>query len=40
MKVLRTDRQGLALKFVDYEVEGERFNINDLKQHWEDSVAR
>lgn len=39
MKVLRTDRQGVALKFVDYEVEGKRFNINDLKQHWQNNVA-
>ena len=40
MKVLRTDRQGLALKFVDYELEGQRFDINDLKQHWQNSAAR
>jgi len=40
MKVLRTDRQGLALKFIDYELEGERFNIDDLKQHWESNIAR
>lgn len=40
MKVLRTDRQGVALKFVDYELEGERFNINELKQHWQNNVPR
>jgi len=39
MKVLRTDRQGVALKFVDYEVEGERFDIDKLKQHWQSDIA-
>lgn len=39
MKVLRIDRQGLALKFVDYEVEGKRFNIKELNQHWENNAT-
>ena len=32
VKVLRTDRQGVALKFVDYELNGERFEITDLQK--------
>ena len=34
VKVLRTDKQGVALKFVDYEVEGERFDLSQLNLHW------
>lgn len=32
VKVLRTDRQGVALKFVDYELNGERFDITELQK--------
>ena len=34
VKVLRTDRQGVALKFVDYEINGEHFDISELKKQY------
>ena len=34
MKVVRTDAQGISMKFVDYEVDGTRYPINSLEQVW------
>ncbi|MCW9025319.1 MAG: PilZ domain-containing protein [Gammaproteobacteria bacterium] len=38
VKVLRTDKQGVALKFVDYEVAGERFELSELNVHWKNEA--
>ena len=34
MKVVRIRPDGLGLCFVDYEIDGQRFKIKDLKMHW------
>ena len=34
MKVVRTDSEGVSMKFVDYEVDGTRYPINSLEQVW------
>ena len=34
MKVVRRVSDGLGLKFVDYELDGERFSIDTLREHF------
>jgi hypothetical protein len=34
MKVVRTDSQGISMKFVDYEEDGIRYPIKSLEQVW------
>lgn len=34
MKVIRENDEGIALSFVDYELDGMRYKINDLRKHW------
>lgn len=33
-RVVRTNNNGIGLAIVDYEVDGERFNLDELKRQW------
>ena len=34
MKVMRETDEGIALSFVDFELHGQRFQMSQLRQHW------
>ncbi|MDZ7805428.1 PilZ domain-containing protein [Thiohalophilus sp.] len=34
MKVIRETDEGIALTFVDFEVDGRRYKIDELREHW------
>lgn len=34
MKVIRENNKGIGLTFVDFEVNGQRYQMDDLRQHW------
>lgn len=34
MKVIRENDEGIAMIFVDYELEGRRYQIDQLRNHW------
>lgn len=36
MKVVRVEKSGFGLQFIDYELNGERFTMDVLRKHWHD----
>jgi len=34
MKVIRENDEGVGLVFVDYELDGQRYKMDELRQHW------
>lgn len=40
MKVIRTGRDGVAMLFIDYELEGERYGMEVLRKQWAKKAKR
>ena len=37
MKVVRNEKHGFGLMFIDYELNGERFTMDALRKHWHEA---